>query len=477
MTSPSPSSEVARQEYTQLRQKGLSNHQLKQWQKKYQAVYAWSSLYNSLRLNYNRDPQYFPLIIAQVKTVKQIQSLLKQCHKYKVHFSLRGGGHDMLGYSLSPGVVFDLARRNQVEFISDLTPCEKGGLDYRLVRVGAGARIMDVVTAVSKKGYAFASGTCGTVGMGLALGSGFGFLSRRYGLTIDTLVAVQIILANGKVITASEREHNDLFWALRGAGSGNYGIITDFVFKVFPLRKVIIATLFFPLCQLVEFMDIWQEWAVKADWDLTTALRINSETIELECQLDSGSKYHLEDLISIFTPLHPKTKIFKASYREAVEFFTNSKPKWQFHILTSYIIQPLTQETLHRLQDQLSRAPSGCVVTCSGLGGRISTVPKDATAFAYRDSIYWIQVQGNWNNFPEKKAAVEWAELTYSQLKPDILNPVTQTPRAYVGFKQLNLGEFYPQAYWAEHYPRLQQIKAKYDPENVFTYPQSVKLP
>jgi FAD/FMN-containing dehydrogenase len=477
MTSPSPPAEVARQEYSQLRQKGLTDAQLAEWKKKYHAVYAWSSPYNSLRLNYNRDPQDFPLIIAQLKRTKRILSLLRQCQKYKFPFSLRGGGHDVLAYSLSSGVVFDLRRRNKVEFISDLTPCEKGGLDYRLVKVGAGARIMDVVTAVSQKGYAFASGTCGTVGMSLALGSGFGFLSRRYGLTIDTLEAVQIILANGQVITASERDNHDLFWAIRGAGSGNYGLITDFVFKVFPLRKVIIATLFFPLQQLVEFMNIWQEWAVKADWDLTTALRINSETLELECQLDGGSKHHLEDLIRIFEPLQPKTKIFETSYREAVEFFTNSNPKWQFHILSSYVVQPLTLETLQRLQEQISRAPSGCVVTCSGLGGRVSTIPKDATAFAYRDAIYWIQVQGNWNNFPEKKAAVDWAELTYSQLKPDILNPVTQTPRAYVGFKQLNLGDSYAQAYWEEHYPRLQRVKAKFDPENVFTYPQSVKLP
>ena len=309
MTSPSPPVEVARQEYRQLRQKGLTDAQLAEWKKQYHAVYAWSSPYNSLRLNYNRDPQDFPLIIAQLKRTKQMVSLLRQCKKYQFPFSIRGGGHDVLAYSLSSGIVFDLRRRNQVRFISDLTPCAKGGLDYRLVKVGAGARIMDVVTTVSQKGYAFASGTCGTVGMSLALGSGFGFLSRRYGLTIDTLIAVQVILANGQIITASEREHDDLFWAIRGAGSCNYGLITDFIFKVFPLRKVILAILLFPLQQLVEFMHIWQEWAVKADWDLTTALRINSETLELECQLDGGSKHHLEDLVRVFEPLQPKTKI------------------------------------------------------------------------------------------------------------------------------------------------------------------------
>ena len=543
---PPPQKEVAEHQRQILHDKGIDDATLHEWRRQFNIFYAWTHGYNTVRLNYNREPQYFPLLIAELEETKQIQQLLTICKLYHFLLSIRGGGHDVLGYSLSPGSVFDLGRRNMVNFISEVRPSTDDAshpcseLDYRLIHVGAGARIMEVVKTVAKQNYAFASGTCGTVGMGLALGSGFGFLSRRYGLTIDTLVGVRVILADGQVVEASETSHPDLFWAIRGAGAGNYGIITDYTFKVFYLPKVLIAILTFPLYQLVPFMQIWQLWNATTDPNLTTALRITNTHITLQCQLDwvhcnLDSKGHINTvlcntqscdskdcdskdcdskdcdskdcdskdcdnkncadtkrcdadidrvalktlncLLADFFKLKPEVKIFEATYTEAVQFFTNEHPKFQFHILSSYIVEPLDEKALSVLQRRLEIAPDTCIITCSGLGGRISAIDPNTTSFAYRDAIYWMQFQGAWYNFPDRQVNVDWVEHTYHDLLPAITNPATHVPRAYVGFKQLNLGEHYPQAYWAHNYPRLQKIKQQYDPHNVFHYPQSVKLP
>jgi hypothetical protein len=484
--------EIANQARATFKQLGISESKLHKWYKKYSVIYPWDSDYNTIRLNYNRSPQYFPLMLIQVTKAKNIKSMVKRCQKYKIPFSIRGGGHDPLGYSLSSGVVFNLAALNKVK----LHKCKSVARDHsKIVSVGAGVRIGDVVNVISKQGYAFASGNCTTVGMGLALGSGFGFLSRRYGLTIDTLKSVKIILANGKCITASNTEHPDLFWALRGAGSGNFGIITEYTFKVFYLPQVTIATLGFPVSQFTEFMLLWQQWCDTVDLDLTTAVWANNQNITLECQLDCTSlkqgashetaKAKMLKLIDPFLKMNPETKIWTTSYLDAVKFFSTPRisgisalqrgPQFQFYHRNAYIVEPLSQKDFEVIAQALEKAPENCIIDISGLGGKVKD-PTEQTSFAWRDAKYWLQIRASWNNFPDQQERTKWADQLYLKLWPSICNPNTSVPRVYVGFKQQDLGDKYTAAYWGDAiYPKLQAIKAKYDPQNVFNYPQSIK--
>ena len=185
--------------------------------------------YDDVRQLYNGMIDKRPLLIAQCAHVADVVTAVQFGREHNLLVAVRGGGHNGAGLgSCDDGLVIDLSRLNQVEVFTS----------NRTVRVGAGCTSGKVDEATHRYGLAVPLGIVANTGVaGLTLGGGHGYLTRKYGLTIDNLLAANVVLADGRVVTASETENSDLFWALRGGG-GNFGIVTSFLFQAHPVSMV-----------------------------------------------------------------------------------------------------------------------------------------------------------------------------------------------------------------------------------------------
>ena len=178
----------------------------------------------------------------------------------------RSGGHSYGGYSSTSGVIVDVSRLNGVSLDS-----------VRRAVVGAGARLIDVYDGLWQHGRTVPAGSCPTVGIaGLALGGGVGLASRKYGLTCDNLLEATVVLANGTAVVANARQHPDLYWALRGGGGGNFGIVTRLVFRTHPVGQVATYALEWPWSDAAKVVQAWQKLAPHAPDGLFSVLNLNA---------------------------------------------------------------------------------------------------------------------------------------------------------------------------------------------------------
>ena len=175
-----------------------------------------------------------PAAIAYCVSPADVQTCLAFVQRFGLPFTPRSGGHSYAGYSASTGLVLDITSMNTVT----------ANATTGLATVGAGARLIDVYSALAQQGLALPAGTCPTVGIaGLTLGGGVGVLGRKFGLTCDNLLSAQVVLANGSILTCDASHNPDLFWALRGGGGGNFGVVTSFTFQAHPVSSLSLFTL------------------------------------------------------------------------------------------------------------------------------------------------------------------------------------------------------------------------------------------
>jgi FAD/FMN-containing dehydrogenase len=354
-------------------------------------------------------------------------------------------------------------------------------LSSGIVEVQAGARIGEMVLELSKHGLAVPAGTCQNTAVGgLTLGGGVGFLNRKYGLTLDNLLAVHIILEDGSHVEATkEGNYADLFWACQGAGNGNFGVVTSFVFKARKIKVVTLFELWFDYSHMIELLEKWQVWSVEVSKDITSEIDIvndpnNPGPILLTGQSESGD---LRSALEIFFHLKPvQARIWETSYADSVRHHGTplDKTNWFFYQNTAFLPKALLHSALEILLENLQNAPNGHKLELLALGGKISKVPSTATAFPWRASQHWLHLQAAWRDPLQAHNMTRYSEKLFQELYPFLVDPNIGTIQAYVNFPSLELGSSYPRAYWGENYPRLQRIKAKYDPCNFFRTPQPI---
>ena len=453
-------------------ERNISREKLARWKEKYNLIYPWDLPYNTVRLSYNRLVQFFPLIIAKIRDIKSIQWSLKFCHRYNVPFSIRSGAHDWLGFSSSTGLVIDLSKYDA----SRILDLKKG-----LVEVQAGARIGEVVKELSKYGIAVPAGTCQNTSIGgLTLGGGVGFLTRKYGLTLDNVKGINIILADGTYLETCHDNYPDLFWALRGGGNGNFGVVTSFVFQAHPIKKVVLFELWFEYRHLVEMLDFWQDWSLNVDKRITSELDIANDKTNPRPILVTGQaeldKDDVEKSLLGFTRFNPLIKVWTSSYPEAVRNYATplNKTNWFSYQNTGFLPRKLPKEALEIIKTHLQQSPEGLKLALLALGGKLAQVNPDETAFPWRESPHWLHLQAAWRDSYQGNLLIDLNRKLFVALKPYLINPETGTIQAYVNFHSFEVGDSYPQAYWGSNYPRLQKIKRKYDPDNFFTTPQPI---
>jgi hypothetical protein len=425
-----------------------------------------------------------PQAVVFCETVPDVQKTARWAHKHHIHVVARGGGHSYGGYSTTPGVVIDVSR------IASVRPDPTG----RLATVGAGARLIDVYDALWQHGLTIPAGSCPTVGIaGLTLGGGVGFSARKLGLTCDRLRSARVVLASGAAVRCSPSQHRDLFWALRGGGGGNFGIVTHFTFRPAPVGMVSTFSIEWPWAQAKQAVAAWQEFAPHAPDDLFSICNLSASgrggtTHVVAFGQFFGSESQLRSLIAplVNTGTPTRVRTDTMSYMSAVM-------KWAgcHQTVEACHLEPrgtLRRETFKSGSDYFSRplppAGIGALVRSVELrqqdgrpgsllldayGGAVNRVPKAATAFVHRDQLFSCQYVASWSPGERASPNVDWVRRSRAWMRH------FASGFAYQNYIDPDLGRW-QHAYHGSNLPRLKAVKRRYDPGNFFRFGQSIPL-
>ena len=420
-----------------------------------------------------------PALIARCQSPEDVAAAIAYGREQDLKIAVRSGGHSLPGFStVDGGIVIDLRRLNHV--IVDP--------DARRVRVGGGAVLGDVDRGAQAHGLVVPAGVVSHTGVGgLTLGGGVGRLMRRFGLTIDSLIEAVVVLADGRIVRAADDEHPDLFWALRGGG-GNFGVVTQFEFRAHQLTDLAILAMFHELEHAAEVLSMGERWMADPDapnellWTnfmrrgpaeapwMTPAFEGTPGIMSLIEW--SGPEREGHDLLrDIQSELDPPAGELATIPYLAIQSITDEllAPGTLHAYLKAGFTAELTGAMIDRLIDRGARVGSRLsVIEVLAVGGAIRGVPSDATAFPHRDAKWLVNIAGQWREPGATKNEVAWVRETFAALEPHL------SGGAYSNFMEDDDAEAAATAYGST-LTRLQQIKAIYDPDNVFRLNQNIE--
>jgi FAD/FMN-containing dehydrogenase len=364
--------------------------------------------------------------------------------------------------------------------VIDLSPLRRVEVDGDRVRVGGGATLGDVDAATLPRGRAVPLGVVPPTGVaGLALHGGYGWLSRRFGLTADSLVAATVVTADGGVRRASAGEDPDLLWALRGGG-GNFGVVASFEFASHPIPPAVtLALSFFPLDEAETALRRFRGAMGAAPEALGSVAFLWSTPPFPEVPPARHGEAALAivavwsgapgDAAAALAPLREAGRSFAGFAREvpfaaAQRLFADEFPDGRLYYWKSHYLPALDDDTIAALVEATPRRPSPrSFLDCWALGGAIARVPDDATAFAHRQAPVLVGLESCWDE-PERTADnIAFTRAIHAQLaKGSAGTPYLNFP----GFGEG--GEGFVRAAYGPNYDRLRELKARYDPDNLF---------
>ncbi len=427
--------------------------------------------YEVARLEWNRAINKYPLIIAYCECTRDVQEAIRWSRKCRIPIRIRSGGHNYEGYSTGNCVlVIDVSRINRVEIDEE----------RKLVKVGGGVKNRELYDTISTKGYPFPGGTCPTVGVsGYALGGGWGLSARYFGLGCDSLLEIQLVAANGHLITANEHQNRQLFWACQGAGGGNFGVVVSMTFRL--PDQVTGVTLFDIYVgdatrqKQKAFLSLWQSWIREVSSKINMQAGIYNTPQENIYIYGRGICYgSIEETRNLLLPFYElgEIQMTYGSFFEAITKIQAGYPSYEYFKSTGRFVDRLfDEEEIESLLDIVNAPrPIGSIVTSIGvygLGALTQEKRSTDTAFYYRNAAYILNMQSVWNDNLYKEANVQWVEEYFSKL-------YKLTEGSYVNFPYAELKQ-YEKEYFGKNKQALQDIKSIYDPENVFCFPQSIQ--
>lgn len=444
-----------------FKNKNIPFKKLLELQKKIPVIYPWDSEYDKLRQNSNFRLVVFPMIILMATNVNDITYLFSWCRKFNIPLSIRSGGHCYEPFSLSSGVVFDQSRRQHFRLHSDNT-----------ITLEAGITIGKMAKKLSEHDLAIPTGTCANVGVaGLTLGGGVGFLERKYGLTCDNLLEFKIILASGEHVTCNSTNYSDLFWACRGAGGGNFGIITEFKYKTHYLPQVILYELSYPLDDLVDIFDMWQRFAPFAPDELGSAIEIYYKDKPFVITGEYiGTEKDLCNLLSPFIAKCKNLSLKSVNYIDAVRHYSGSQRRpYFFKNKNHFAYKFLSPADIRNIQRFMENAGPFDFIEVLAFGGAISRVNPSDTAFYHRKALYWILYHASWFNHSDEANKLAWVNELYDSMVPSV------GTHTYINWPDTTLSNPL-NSYYGTNIERLVRVKNIYDPDNVFNFQHSIPL-
>ena len=435
--------------------------------------------YDASRAVWNAMHDRRPALIARCESADDVAAAIAYGRAHGLSIAVRGGGHSLPGFStVDAGLVIDLRALNHV--IVDPAA--------RRVRVGGGALLGDVDRGAQAHGLVVPAGVVSHTGVGgLTLGGGVGRLMRRFGLTIDSLLSAVVVLADGRIVRAGANENEDLFWGLRGGG-GNFGVVTEFEFRAHELTALPILATFHPLDRAAEVLRmgerlmsapdardelLWTSFMrrgpAEAPW-MTEALEGAPGVMSLiEWSGDVEEGHEL--LREIERKLDPPAGELATVPYLAIQSITDEllAPGTLHAYLKAGFTTELTDDLIAQLIDRGSRVGSRLsVIEILALGGAIRDVASDATAFPHREARWLINIAGQWHEPGATEDEIAWVRDTFAALEPHL------SGGAYSNFMVDDDPRAATVAYGST-LERLQQIKAIYDPDNVFRLNQNVE--
>jgi FAD/FMN-containing dehydrogenase len=430
--------------------------------------------YEQARHVYNGMIDKRPALIAQCADVADVIAAVTFARDHGLAVAVRGGGHSGPGLgTCDGGLVVDLSRMNGIYV--DAT--------QQTVRVEGGCTWGDVDHATHAFGLATPSGFISTTGVGgLTLGGGIGYLARRYGLTLDNLLGVDLVLADGSTISASAKEHADLFWAVRGGG-GNFGVVTSFLFQLHPVSTVYGGPMFWPLASAPKIMKYWRDFILQAPEDINGWFAF----VTVPPAPPFPEEYHLQKMCALVW-------CYTGAPDEAVERFA---PIRAFETPAIDLAGPIPWPVLQTLFDGLypaglqwywkadfftnlddkaielhakyaERLPTmHSTMHLYPINGAVQRVGKNDTAFSFRDANFAEVIVGVDPDPANNEQMIQWAKDYWMALHP------FSAGGAYVNMI-MDEGADQVKAAYRDNYARLAQVKATYDPNNLFRVNQNI---
>ncbi|KMY48727.1 FAD-binding oxidoreductase [Peribacillus loiseleuriae] len=425
--------------------------------------------YEQARINLNLSIPKFPRVIVFCQNVQDVVNALKWARENRVPFRLRSGRHSFENFSLvNRGLIIDVSEMNQII-------CNRQSLT---AKIEAGAGLGKVYQELWKYGVTIPAGTSVNTGIvGLTLGGGIGLLTRLFGLTCDNLLELEMVKASSnrdaEVIKANKYENSDLFWASRGGGGGNFGIVTSLTFRVHPISDVSIFSITWGWEDFEEVFNVWQNWAPFANKRLTSTIELRAKEVNRIEVLGefvgpiAKLKQLIQPLLKAGSPVHQRIK--EVPYIDTVQFFdspSGDRPT-NFKRSGSFIEEPLPREAILKMKQFLARAPNeNAAIWHQSLGGAVGRLgPKD-TAYYYREAIIAQEYISSWNSTSEERQNIHWIESLRRGLSQNTMGDYVNWPDIYI--------KEWPNAYYGENANQLRKVKTVYDPYNVFTFPQSI---
>jgi FAD/FMN-containing dehydrogenase len=460
---------------------------------------AWT---DAVELFNTRFASTVPGAVAFCETPQDVQASLAFARANGIAFRSRNGRHSYGGYSNCDGLIIDVSQMDAI----DIAP------DASTATIGAGAVLVDVYTALAARDRTIPGGTCPSVGVtGLSLGGGHGEVSRAFGMTCDSILSLDLVLADGSLVTASASSWPDLFWACRGGGGGNFGIVTSITFRLHPVDTVTLFSVDWAWADAVPAMLAWQEWVATLPDEVFTGIALITQPGGAGASPYVGAAGTFlgspADLTPILAPLlaaltPANTDVQEMSWLEAVDVHAGCQTLSEQECHPTYwnppgeLVQntwaatsayigesaPMPAEGVQVIVDFVNQRQADPLqptdstnfgaggVGFDSYGGAMNRVAPGATAFVHRDSLALGQYLAYWQTDSPPDLIAD--NTTWLRALTDAITPYSNG-EAYQNYIDPGL-DGWLEAYYGANLPRLRQIKRDVDPDNVFNFAQSI---
>ena len=431
--------------------------------------------YDEARKLYNGMHDRHPALIVRAENDADVVAAVNLARDQGFDLAIRSGGHNVAGLgSIDGGLVIDMTRIDRVE----VNPTS------RTVCVGGGAHWGQVDAATHEFGMATPSGVISTTGVaGLTLGGGFGYLSRKHGLTIDNLLSADIVTANGELVTASEQENPDLFWAIRGGG-GNFGVVTSFEFRLHPVETVYGGPIFYPADVSADILAFYRDFVKTAPRELGLFFGYHEappapfvpEALQghKACMIQTCWTGNIDEAEAILKPIREAGPVAldlagPLPYPALNSMFDALLPYGLQHYWKADYVSDISDAAIAVHAKYGPQVPNFfSLMHLYPLDGAIQDVDSSAMAYAQRDAQFAHIIAGIDSDPANMPANTAWVRNYWSDLHP------YSTGAAYVNFL-MEEGQDRIKATYRGNYPKLVEEKRKWDPQNLFHVNQNIQ--
>jgi FAD/FMN-containing dehydrogenase len=409
-----------------------------------------------------------PGLIARCAGVADVLAAVRFARTHDVLVSVRAGGHNVAGNAVCDGGL-----------VIDVSPMKGIRVDpgARTVQAQAGVTWGELDVETQAFGLATTGGVISTTGIaGLTLGGGVGWLNGRFGLACDNLVSADVVTAEGLLLRASEQDHADLFWGLRGGG-GNFGIVTSFEYRLHPLGPMVLSgPLFHPAARARDVLRFYREVSAGEPDELTTYAGLltgpDGSPLVGIVPCYAGPPEQGEKLVERLRRFGPPAvdMVGPMPYLAVQRMFNDAFPPGRYNYWKSSLTPEISDQLIDAVVEHMARVPSPhSAVMLEHYHGAYSRPAPTATAYSHRRPTYDVVIIANWTDPADSERNVAWARGLFAAVQPQV------SRAGYVNFLDTDDGADRVRAAYGENYDRLVALKRKYDPKNFFRMNQNVR--